>query len=910
MNVKNKKTIFSVISVLLMLTIVAPIILLSSAQTTTYFNSFIYVAANSKDVGLNQELILITWTADIPPINLDMDHAERGWQNLQIIITDPDGANTTLPIARTDSTGSAYAIFIPTGKTGIHTAQAFFPTQTMRTSVDTQRTYGEAYSPVVSFEVHSQPVPVRPESPAPQDYWTRPISSNMHLYYTLTGNWLGGAANQWPLGSANEGSSSYSFSPGPGSAHILWTKPYWVGGIMDNRFDSLGFAQYHYQGLGFSAVVVDGKVHYQPRYTHANAQGWAAVDLYSGETLHENYTSIAPTFGQVYAYTSPNQNGGFPYLYRPVTYADLPDIVRLSNVTLRPDLTLNINSVASDVNKSTVGSAAFGTIWELLDAHTLQHLTYIANVSTGGTAVYGTDGSILRYTATTVGTQSYMTIWNTSAGTMVSGISGTDAWQWRPAGGGGGGSSVPFWGASVAYNIVHDGGLMITSNFSIPSLLGPRNELLNQTATLQAIREGEYAIFATPGRNDERGVVPALVFAIDLSRGNEGRELWRNTLTPPFASTASNATITMTGVYSIDKETATVAYHSTRLLQRWGFDAKSGSQLWTVEVPQADYFGFNTNRYGNTLLSSGYGGILIAIDLRTGYMWNYTAANEYLGDSVFGAYPMNVGAVSNDGRVYIGTGRHSPGPVLESGNVLQCINASNGALLWNFPVYGVAMPSGNAGSNFVLADGRLIALNAYDNQLYCFGRGPSATTVSAPSGSVLIGGRVTITGTVTDQTPSGRRNTNDKLDFSLKGTPAISDADQTAWMHHLFQQGSVPTDIKGVPVSLFAIDPNNNYITLGEITSDASGNFAYTFEPAVPGTYQIVAGFAGSEAYGPSSSTTYLYVGETTTNTPTQNPAQSHGSAADAFIVPAFVGIIIAIVLSLVAIALLLKKRT
>jgi len=838
---------------------------------------------------------------------MGMTQGERGWLNMQIIITDPDGVNTTLPINKSDPIGSAFVIFTPTEKTGTYTAQAFFPAQSVTTDTNVQNSFTEAFSPIVTFQVQTQPVPTRSDAPVPPAYWTRPIASINHLYYTLAGNWIGGAANQWPQGSANEGSSYFSYSPGPGSAHILWTKPYWVGGTMDNRYGPLGFAQYYYQGLTFSAIVIDGKIHYQPRMTHASAQGWSIVDLYSGETLYENYTDTFPLFGQVYSYESPNQYGGFPYLYRQVPYDNLPDIVRLANVTLNPDLTLTPNSAASNVNKSTIGANGFGTIWQLLDAHTMQHVTYIANVSAGGTPVYGIDGSILRYNMTSIGNQYYMTIWNTSAGTMIAGPSGTDAWQWRPAGGGGGGSATPFWGASVAYNIVHNGNLMITGNFSIPSPLGPRNELLNQTATIQALREGEYAILATPGRNDERGIVPASVFAIDLSRGNEGKELWRNTFTPPFASTESNATITLTGVYSIDKETATVVYGSTRLLQRWGFDAKTGTQLWNITVPQADYYGFNTNRFGNMLLSSGYGGVLIAIDLRTGYMWNYTAVNEYLGDSVFGTYPMNVGAISNDGRIYIGSGRHSPGPVLESGNVLQCID-SNGSLLWNFPVYGVSMPSGNGGNNFVIADGRLIALNAYDNQLYCFGRGSSATTVSASQSSLLLGNSITITGTVTDQTPSGRLNTNDKLDFSLKGTPAISDADQTEWMRHLFQQGPIPTDATGVPVSLTAIDPNGNFVIIGQTTSDASGNYAYNFKPDIPGTYQIIATFTGSEAYGPSSSTAHLIVGDEASST--QNPSPPPETVSDAFIMPIFAGIIIAIVLSLIAIALLLRKRS
>ena len=32
-----------------------------------------------------------------------------------------------------------------------------------------------------------------------------------------------------------------------------------------------------------------------------------------------------------------------------------------------------------------------------------------------------------------------------------------------------------------------------------------------------------------------------------------------------------------------------------------------------------------------------------------------------------------------------------------------------------------------------------------------------------------------IKGTVTDSTPTGRRNTNDIVDWTLEGTPAISD---------------------------------------------------------------------------------------------------------------------------------------
>ena len=58
-----------------------------------------------------------------------------------------------------------------------------------------------------------------------------------------------------------------------------------------------------------------------------------------------------------------------------------------------------------------------------------------------------------------------------------------------------------------------------------------------------------------------------------------------------------------------------------------------------------------------------------------------------------------------------------------------------------------------------------------------------------------------ITGTVTDQTPNA----------ALKGTPAVSDADQGIWMEYMIQHNVVkPTNVKGVPVPIDGIDPNGN----------------------------------------------------------------------------------------------------
>ena len=106
-----------------------------------------------------------------------------------------------------------------------------------------------------------------------------------------------------------------------------------------------------------------------------------------------------------------------------------------------------------------------------------------------------------------------------------------------------------------------------------------------------------------------------------------------------------------------------------------------------------------------------------------------------------------------------------------------------------------------------------------------------------------------IMGTVTDQSPSGLHNINGDIETPLKGTPTISNASMIGWMEHLFQNRPVPDNTTGVTVSLDTIDPNGNYYHIGNTTTYNNGNYALPYTPTVPGTYQIIATFDGSNAY-------------------------------------------------------------
>jgi hypothetical protein len=64
----------------------------------------------------------------------------------------------------------------------------------------------------------------------------------------------------------------------------------------------------------------------------------------------------------------------------------------------------------------------------------------------------------------------------------------------------------------------------------------------------------------------------------------------------------------------------------------------------------------------------------------------------------------------------------------------------------------------------------------------------------------------------------------------------------------------------GVPVSLDALDSNNNWKHIGDAVTDAyTGTFGLTWKPEITGQYRVTATFLGDASY--SSSTAASYVG-------------------------------------------------
>ena len=560
MQTLKSKTKATAIAMLLTLTIAASLVAvlpIANAAVTTY-HTYVYCAASPSTIGVNQQVLLTWWTAQMPPDIGETAGTVPGgraaWYNVILNVTKPGGTTETIVLPKTDPVGATWTNYVPT-TVGTYYIQAVFP-EVWKNTTTLQSHYFAAVSGKVALTVQQEPIQPWPETPLPAGYWTRPVNTANRFWYALEGQWLGGGYQE-PIGSG--GGTAYNFvtGVGPESAHILWTKPYYAGGLMDETFGNIGYETAHYQGINLgNPIIIQGKLIVVNRDTAHSTSGWWVIDLYTGETLSfENDTAI-PSFGQIYNYESPNQHGGFPYLWR------------TSGVTI--------------ANPGGVN----GTVWELLDGYTFRTICKIANVTStysyGGSLggqpaagmVYGKDGSLLSYSLVNYGTTAapnyYLQCWNTSAiPSELLADTGTNSWQWRP---GTGGRGRLFGGVYV-----HDGSKGFSTNVSIGNVDGPRNAIANQTGSIQAVREDQYVIIGTAGQNDERGVVQGKMMAFSLEYGKWGTKLWETAFTPPKGSQADNVTISMGGVYPDD---GVILFSAQNTLERWGFSLKTGEQLW------------------------------------------------------------------------------------------------------------------------------------------------------------------------------------------------------------------------------------------------------------------------------------------------------------------------------------------
>jgi hypothetical protein len=300
------------------------------------------------------------------------------------------------------------------------------------------------------------------------------------------------------------------------------------------------------------------------------------------------------------------------------------------------------------------------------------------------------------------------------------------------------------------------------------------------------------------------------------------------------------------------------------------FNANTGRQVWTSEPysspPWAYFVNYqNIVAYG-MLYASDFGGQVHAYNITNGnQVWQFSTGESGYS-TPYGIWPLvHVEAVG--GGVVFVAGGHTYSPPLFLGAQVYAINATSGELVWS----GSSFDDSN-GASALLADSIFVKPNAYDNQLYAYGMGPSKLTVTAPSVGVTTATPITISGTITDIS-GGSQQDAVAANFP-NGLPCVSDDSMTGWMEFVYQQQPCPTNVTGVPVSIDVLDSNGNYRNIGSATTNADGMFAYTWTPDIPGDFTVIATFAGSESYYPSHADAAFYAatpGPTASPYPTVN---------------------------------------
>jgi len=775
-------------------------------------------------------------------ITLALQSAEMGWEGLSITITRPDGVTETISDIRTDSTGGTGCVYVPP-MAGNYTLQAHFPEQNTTT---TKQARGVAVGTValasdseeLTLVVQEEPVAIYPAHALPTEYWTRPIDSQLREWYTISASWLYTPRNYY---------APYN-DDAPETAHILWTTELTTGGLAGGE---LGLV-----GSGGTSV------------------GMETGDAYEGKFGGRVYVwSAGPVIiaGKLY-YTS----GAFD---RPKVYhcVDVHTGEELWAKTFLDNQSIAFGQLFYFQSFNYMGTFAYlwvtvGTTWYAFDAFTGNWMFTIENVPSGTTR-YGANGEIYRYTFDLK--NGWMAMWNMTAfGTY----SGTGAYA-----GGSWGNCVHLKTLNAAANTT--AAKIAWQNWTIPTDL---------PGSVQDIFVGDRVIGASITNKEVTS------WGLSLEEGSEGTLLFKNTWNAPDEWSTGNLTISWAAI-SQGKGGVFVLF-AREQRKYYGFSADTGIFLWETEEPE-DYLNYYVGTeqviaYGR-LISTGVSGITYCYNLTTGeLLWKYYANDPYteiLWANNWWTKPMFV----TDGKIYIGHMEHSANQPLPRGAPFICLNITTGEEIWRAD--GLFRQT-YWGARAIIGDSTIVTMDTYDLRVYAIGKGPTATTVSAPDTSIEFGESVLVKGTVTDISP-GTQDTAIKLRFP-NGVPAVADESMSDWMLYVYKQFEKPADVKGVEVIIEVLDPNGNSYEVARTTSDANGFYSATFTPPVPGKYTVIARFAGSKAYYGSSAETSIIVGEAPAATVEATPAPE--APVETYFAISTIAIIVAI--AIVGL-LLLRKR-
>jgi outer membrane protein assembly factor BamB len=396
---------------------------------------------------------------------------------------------------------------------------------------------------------------------------------------------------------------------------------------------------------------------------------------------------------------------------------------------------------------------------------------------------------------------------------------------------------------------------------------------------------GRSGIFLTP--DEKVGVLCEVAGGENRQAGYDlatGKSIWN--ITTPFTNEA---------VYQVNNADGILVNWDPTFGFYYGYNMKTGAQLWKSDV-------IGTYPWGSFASGVCSDSTNIYIGTQSGQVYGLsetTGVTQWVSPIVENTTELQQGVLSTrtlfvaGGIVYAYYGYSISYEIMPIPRfaALVALNASTGQILWKLT--GGVVPMAMAG-------GYLIGHGQNDGLLYCFGKGQTVTTVSAPTTVVTQGSTVLVQGSVLDQSSA------------QAGAPAVSESSMSQQMNYLhFQNATLlnnPPTEQGVEVIISAVDPNNNTVVLGTTTTDSSGRFGFTFAPSTTGMYTITATFGGSNSYWSSNSATKLAVSAAPSSTSTPSQSTSTGvSTTDFFALGA--AIIIVVIIAAAAIILFQRKR-
>jgi len=844
-----------------------------------------YVNVSPNPIGVGQTVHVNLWLNTPPPTAISPPYPDL-WQNMTVVVKTPDGKTETLGPYPADSTGGTATTYIPK-VAGNYTFQSFFGGQTLnpnpppgtRPSAAAGDYYQPSESKIVSLVVQEEPIPGPPVNPLPTTYWTRPIYATNNNWYIIGGNWL----HHDTRGTYNATGSYAPYTLAPTTAHILWTKAEAFGGTMGGEFggdlDANYYSTRQYETM-FQPIIINGILYYTEFPGSVSyPSGNLAVDLRTGETLWaSSYPQQLPsntitatdsvptagqctvlTYGQILNYYSINQYGGLAYLWSTGTPAMVASATKIQPGT---------------------------TTYNMFDAQSGNYILSIVNCTAFNAVAQDDRGNLIGYYVnTSIPTAPTLNKWNSTKAILkynnfgLFQLLGLEMWS-PPKG-----AIIPFsagieWSRPLANNL---SGNPITLSYS-----GLANDVLLMS---------QYSSTGGGLAFQSGWIIEAGYNAVN------GQLLWGPINRTENVGTRVSYGTTGNGNQGYAIGDGAWVECDLNAFTVTGYNLLTGAKLWGPEdLPNVHPFtslGLQQIVANGSIYIWTYGGDVYSFNIHTGDLnWQYHSPpvgseNPY-GTRVF--WSSGGRGVLANGLLFIAEG-HEFNPPLYHGCRLQAFDINTGQIVWN--ITGMFVNGGKA-----IADGVMVGVNAYDNQIYAFGIGPSKITVTAPAVGITTDTPMTITGSVTDIS-SGSQQQAVAANFP-NGLPCVSDESMTKFMEAVYMQQPMPTHVAGVPITLSVVDSNHNLRQIGSTTSDASGAYGFTWTPDIPGNYTVIATFAGSESYYGSSAQTYFHASEAVAPISPESPQPVDPTMT---IIGVGIAILIAIVIVGVVMVLMLRRR-